>query len=311
LNFQKWLHIDWTYPFYHRARSELLENDKYTVIQSWKNEGLAGIIDMACEEALEKIVHWLTTEYPELFHKKGSEVENKLTGEIYDLADKQIKALEIATRLVSEDINILLPVRKLNNGGLALSSDGEVIDDFYLVGTASFFPAGGILKVGSTIQELHKPVPEWKEKLGKAVPNALKKIAFGVTPPGKPAPESERLAVFPQVEQLDKSLGELLHVLNSKDFFPQHRQHIKVEEMIFRWERQCFRRLERVNGVLFTVRTYVCYLDEMDPLEVRELARQVLKLPDSHAAYKQRDTWYPCLRDYCMTLGIDCETLEK
>ena len=56
------------------------------------------------------------------------------------MADER-KALEIAARLVSEDINILLPIRKLDNGGLALSNDNEAIDDFYLVArTAFFFP---------------------------------------------------------------------------------------------------------------------------------------------------------------------------
>jgi hypothetical protein len=44
-------------------------------------------------------------------------------------------------------------------GNLALSSNGEPIDDFYLVASATFFPAGRILKekIGWTIQELHKP----------------------------------------------------------------------------------------------------------------------------------------------------------
>jgi hypothetical protein len=41
------------------------------------------------------------------------------------------------------------------------------------------------------------------------------------------------------------------------------------------------------------------------------LTRQVLLLPEYHAAYKQLDVWYTCLRDYCKELGIDVEKLEE
>jgi hypothetical protein len=36
-----------------------------------------------------------------------------------------------------------------------------------------------------------------------------------------------------------------------------------------------------------------------------------LLLPEYHAAYKQLDVWYTCLRDYCKELGIDVEKLEE
>jgi hypothetical protein len=82
-----------------------------------------------------------------------------------------------------------------------LSSDGEHIDSFYIVASATFFLAGEILKVGSTIQELHKPVPEWEKKLGIAVSSV-----FGVTPTGKPMPEQLYQPTYTAEEARKRSL---------------------------------------------------------------------------------------------------------
>jgi len=245
--------------------------------------------------------------------EEGSKIENKTTGETFHLADGKMKPLEIAARLVIEDINILLPIHKLENGKLALSNKDERIDGFHLVASATLFPAGWNLKerISWTIQELHRPVPYWDMKLGIAVLKTLKKIAFGVTPTGKPAPERQRLAVFPQADQPGKTLGDLLCVQNGDDFFPVYLRPIAVEQMIFRREKQCFLRLKSVNGILFTVRTYLSFPDETEASELEGLIRQILMLPEDHAAYKQLDIWYPCMRDYCAKLGIDCNNLRR
>lgn len=312
LDAENWLPIDWTYPIYHEARSNLLERDISQVIQYWNNGILEDVINAACKETLEKVVEYLLIAYPEFFSKSGSIIHNKITHETYNLKESKMKPLEIAARLVNEDLNILLPLQRFDTDSPVFDDKGEPIYDLHLVASATLFPAGWALKerIGWTIQDIHKHVPEWHKRLGRAVPNALKKIAFGTSPAGKPAVDCERLSVFPQADQPDKTLGELLYARDGKHFYPASLRPMRVEHMIFRRERQCFRRLEGVNGVLFSVRTYVSYLDGMDASEVCELTRQVLMLPEYHAAYKQLDIWYTCLRDYCVGLGINIEKLE-
>jgi hypothetical protein len=56
---------------------------------------LAGIIIVTCGEALDEILSWLITEYPEFFNKEESKIENKLTGEIFDIADSRLNPLEV------------------------------------------------------------------------------------------------------------------------------------------------------------------------------------------------------------------------
>jgi hypothetical protein len=308
LDTQNWLHIDRTYLCFYNARLALLRHNPGELIQYWANNQLAAVIDSACRDTLKMIVEHLTTTYPRFFSIKESKIYNHITNDIFDMQDEQIKPLEIAACLVNEDLNILLP---FDNDNLVSDVNSE-IPEFRLVATATLFPAGWNPRerIGWTIQKLHGPVPGWNKQLGRAVPNALRKIAFGITQTGKSAPEQERLAVFPQADQLDKPLGDLLCIRNGDDFFPMSCQPLTADNILLRREQQSFRRLEYVNGVLFTVRTDLSYLEDIDTSEVEEFTRQVLMLPEHHAAYKKLYVWYPCLRDHCNKLGIDVGRLE-
>jgi hypothetical protein len=308
---KNWLHIDWTYPIYHEARSNLLNKKRDEVIQYWTKNELKDDIDSACNEVLEMVVADLTTQYPQFFSKKGSMITNALTGELFDLADDEIKPLEIAARFIGEDLNILLPLNRLSNGSFTLSTSSDRIDNFHLVASATLFPAGWILKerIGHTIQQLHEPVPQWKDRLGRAVPNAIQKVAFGSTHTGKVEVDKERLAVFLQADRPNTTLDDLLFAQDSANFFPTGR--VEIDELLLRRERQCFRRIEKKNGAVFSVRTYVVPLKNMESSEVMEFARQAQGLMESHADYKQRQIWYPCVQNYLREHGINSDTCAE
>jgi hypothetical protein len=54
------------------------------------------------------------------------------------------------------------------------------------------------------------PLPVVEGSCRKAVPRALEKIALGTTPTGKPEPDRERLALFPQLEDSYHNLTQRL-----------------------------------------------------------------------------------------------------
>jgi hypothetical protein len=269
---------------------------------------LEDAIARSCREALEMVLADLEMKYSDLIFKNGSEIVNAVTGEKFNVTEGKMRPLEIAARLVSEDLNILLPLNKLNNGKYILSNSSDHVDGFHLVASATLFPAGWVLKdrIGWTIQELHAPVPLWKDNLGQAVSNALKKAAFGVTQTGKEVVDTERLAVFPQTDRPGATLSDLLFTQDGGSFFPT--QPLEVDKLFLLRERQCFRRMKADNGVLFSVRTYIVHFRELEPSEAEAFAQQAQKLRDSHAAYKQRRIWYPCVRRYLWELGISLDT---
>ena len=95
------------------------------------------------------------------------------------------------------------------------------------------------------------------------------------------------------------------------EFYPEHLQKdLTADKLILRRERQCFRRLKSIEGILFSVRTYVFFFDELDKDEVEAFTRQVLMMTEEHAVYKQVKLWWPCTVQRCDELGIDLTQLE-
>jgi hypothetical protein len=69
-------------------------------------------------------------------------------------------------------------------------------------------------------------------------------------------------------------------------------------EVVVRHERQTFRRLARSNTILFTMRTYMNNLVDMNEEDLAGFAAVVRAWPDDVASYKGRDFWGP-VASYC------------
>jgi len=108
LDEENWLTVDKKYMTEHGVRRQILANNKHKVLRC-----LPGSED-ACVEVLGLIVEYLTDKYPAMYkinkRDDGTEtIRNTETEEEFSLKEpfNGMAPLEIAARLVSEDINIL------------------------------------------------------------------------------------------------------------------------------------------------------------------------------------------------------------
>lgn len=112
---ENWLTVDKNYMTQHQIRAGLLADKKIKVLQC-----LPGSED-ACVEVLDLIVDYLTRKYPAMYQiLEGADnmkkIRNTETGEDFGLGPpfEDTRPLEIAARLVCEDINLL---KKCSDGG--------------------------------------------------------------------------------------------------------------------------------------------------------------------------------------------------
>lgn len=84
-------------------------------------------------------------------------------------------------------------------------------------------------------------------------------------------------------------------------------------DIYVRRERQTFTRLEKTNAVLFTVRTYMEKLVDMEATETEALGKQVRGWEGEMAKYKGIGVWGPTCLGYCdeVTDRIQKQTLSS
>ncbi|KAK0122763.1 hypothetical protein ONS96_009798 [Cadophora gregata f. sp. sojae] len=155
LDESNWLTLDSNYLPEHAERLNLLATRRSNVI-----ECLPGS-DAACQEVLNIVTSFLSTRFPQHFaiisSPSGPKIINHLTDEVYPIGPSCPNPLEVAAKLSMEDFNILL--RHPETG------------EYHLQASATLFPAGWKLqeRIGTSMANLHRPVPGWKAKLGSSV----------------------------------------------------------------------------------------------------------------------------------------------
>jgi len=75
----------------------------------------------------------------------------------------------------------------------------------------------------------------------------------------------------------------------------------KIEEIRLRHERQTLRRLPKTRAILFTVRTYITPITDLqgEPESVRELLGAIRAMPPEIAKYKARQVWGSVVEGWC------------
>jgi hypothetical protein len=151
-----WLTLDSNYLLEHFLRCSLLCTKRPQVLQC-----LPGSQE-ACHEVLSLVTTFLSSRFPQHFTvttlSSGPAIHNHLTQEIFPIGEQNcVNPLEIAAKLSMEDFNIL--IKNVKTG------------EYHLQASATLFPAGWKLqeRVGTSMANLHRPVPGWKEKLGGSV----------------------------------------------------------------------------------------------------------------------------------------------
>ena len=87
----------------------------------------------------------------------------------------------------------------------------------------------------------------------------------------------------------------------------------KIEDIRIRHERQTLRRLPRTGAILFTVRTYMTpVLELQDEVEsVEELLGAIQAMPPDMARYKGRSAWGDVVEAWCQQRLHDTKTQSQ
>jgi Haem-dependent oxidative N-demethylase, alpha subunit-like len=253
----EFVEIDATYPAEMAERRHLLATRHAEVFSALPGS------EPACAEVLARLAGLLPARFPEWFARDGRVLHNHLTGEAWNLADPGLHPLELAGRLVAEDLCILQP-----------GANGPVLTAAVLC-----FPTRWLLsdKIGQPLASVHGPVPIYPERLAAPVDRLLGRLV-----PGK------------LVQRLNWSLLD-----DPSLFQPVRRSPVEADATItpgnagdrlyLRTERQTLSALPASGAVLFGIRVHVCPLSRIAaaPAIAARLAEAVRALPPEIRHYKR------------------------
>jgi dimethylamine monooxygenase subunit A len=252
----EWLELD------DRSAPELAE--RRGLLEKQRGEVLVALpgSEAACRETLDRLGAHLPEQYPDWFVSNGRPLENRLTGEILDIAQPPGGPLALAGRLVQEGPCII----QLEGGAPVLTA-----------GVVCFPSRWRLLdKIGRPLTDIHGPVPFYQERLTRPVDRFMAMVRPGHV-----------VARFNWSVLDDPALFQL----GGK--FRSDRNHAVTaenagERLFVRAERQTLSRLPASGAVLFTIRVHVYPLQRIvaqAEIAVR-LAEAVRVLPEETVHYK-------------------------
>jgi hypothetical protein len=225
----------------------------------------------AAREVLQRLVAYLTTRFPDWFGLNDNTLHNRLTHETWDLAAPPCHPLELAGRLVQEDLCII-------------QSDADAPR---FTAAVLCFPSRWRLheKLGRPLAAVHGPVPFYAERLATPVNRFMAKVKTdhiasrlnwsvlddpAMYQPGGKWREAANTAITPD------NAGEALYL---------------------RVERQTLTRLPRTDAVLFGIRVHSYQLGAAirRPAVAARLAEAVRALPEATQHYKSLKAFGPAL----------------
>lgn len=223
------------------SRMETDLDEKERLLSQRHNEVFAALPEAAesSQEVLELLVAHLPVRFPALYQRMGDRIANCAVQRSWSIRSSDLHALDIAGRLVQEDLCLMQPFAGTNQ--------------YRLVGGSVCFPTRWQLqeKMGLSLDAIHGPVPGYEKKLGATMDRFF-----------------TRLKVSRPVWRINWSLMD-----DPTLFQPRGHDRCEVDPTItvdnvgdrvwLRVERQTLRRLPRTYDILFTVRIYVQSLKEI------------------------------------------------
>ena len=224
----------------------------------------------------------LTTYQPDLYSLKNNIIKLKphkyFEGEEFltNLNTNGMHPLDLAARLVQEDLLIMLPPNKKQKG-------------WWLAAGSLAFPSRWNLKdkFRKTMDAIHAPVPFYKDELKTPTNNFFDKMPYDEIFARRnwslhDTPSLRQNGAKPFVEKTG---------INSKN---------AGERLWLRVERQTLRKLKRTGAILFTIRIYIDPLKEIVKFEgvAKRLNKALSVLPLEMQAYKQNNTFSDSVQKY-------------
>lgn len=251
---QDWFEFDDDFPTRLAAKRALLESRHSDVFRA---------LPAAAEPAAELLAilgTHLPRFHPTLFRIKDGYLCNTATAESWNIAQPSLHPLDLAGRLVTEDLCLL-------------QSAG---DRHVLIAASLCAPARWRLaeKIGQPLSAIHDPVPGYEDALGQKVEHF-----FAALKPDRLVGRFNwGIADDPALFQ--PTAPPMLRAANSA----------KVGQSLWlRVERQTLRRLPRTGAILFTIRTYVTRLDQaiQSRAAAQDLAAAIRDMPPAMQDYKR------------------------
>lgn len=228
----------------------------------------------ACVEVRDAIVEHLVERFPGDFARDGDGIVNRRLGERVVVADPDRHPLEVASRLVQEDLIVMIE----SPGGLAGPGAGELV---FAAGSVCFPNRWDLAsKLGKSLAAVHEPVSQLNEQLGDPIAKFFDRLT--------PAKSFWRLG---------------WGVLDTDDLYQPldgtaapRSGRVGLDDLVVRVERETLRRFARTGAVLFTIRTYTRPLRDVAGGEpMTRLLEALATMPDDIAAYKQLERVRPAL----------------
>lgn len=262
------LEIDDRYPDEMTERRHLLATRHAEVFAAIPTS------DAARAETLALVAHHLATTHPVWFTRDANTLHNHLTGERWSLTHPPHDPLELAGRLIQEDlclIDVAGPAPILTAAILCAPSRWRLAE-----------------KIGRPLATIHAPVPLYADRLAAPVDRFMQALRPG------------RIA-----QRLNWSIVDdgALFQLGGK-FRTEPDPAITPDHLYLRVERQTLVRLPATPTVLFTIRVHSYPLARVvaEPGAAATLAAAIRAMPNALAAYKSlpafRDTLLAHLAGY-------------
>ncbi len=270
LDLPNWIEIDEQYGDYLAIKRQLLDERRVEVFASLPGS------EAAQSEVLALLVEHLPLYFPEHFRKCGQQLENLSTGEAWNWQHSHHEPLELAARLVQEDLCLMRP-----------GPEGYV-----LAAASVCFPSRWLLaeKIGLPLGQIHEAVPGYSAQLDRPVERFFERIKTD-TPVSRlnwTIVDSPELFLLP---------GKIMHPVPIDSTNAGERLWIRVE-------RQTLRRLSQSEYVLFTIRTYIYPLNilQSQPTLAGALAEAIEQIPESMQLYKSLSPVRKALSGYLASI---------
>jgi hypothetical protein len=268
--------------------AELIELDEHYVPEMAERRRLLAVrhgdvfatlpgSEAARQEVLDILAELLPRRFPSWFSRDGATLRNHLTTEAWDLARLPHDPLEVAGRLVQEDLCLL-----------RLTPEGPVLDAAVLC-----FPSRWSLaeKLGQPLATIHTRVPFYADRLAKPVDRLMPNLRDGK-----------------MVVRLNWGMTDdpALYA-ESRKFRREHNPDVTAdnagEKIWLRVERQTLRLLPASGAVLFGIRTHLYTVGRLaaDRQVAADLASAVRALPPEMALYKSIPPFRDALLAYLDT----------
>ncbi|HEY9646081.1 MAG TPA: DUF3445 domain-containing protein, partial [Chroococcidiopsis sp.] len=220
---------------------------------------------VAQQEVLDLLLAHLPAHFPQHYHWQGDRFYNQLTAESWLPSDFAAQPIDLAGRLVQDDLCLMMP-----------SPEG-----YRLAAASLCFPLHWRLrdKLGLPVAQIHEPVPGYTPALERPVDSFFERL--------RPDCPGYRLN-WSIVDTPELFLGDFGHSQERPAVAESLTPETVGDRLWLRVERQTLRRLPQSNGVLFGIHTYINPLRSLAdyPDIAAGLAEAIAQIPPDMQQYK-------------------------